>query len=132
MTRFFLCLVISFITLPAHAETVLYCKGELATGFTKKNGAYIDGKFELKRFTLKFNKDFSSLEGLSFMPMECSVQYPSQKPNLVFCIHSFGSFETFQYSKISKRFLFNRPSSAGYAQDEGDTDNMYAGTCANF
>ena len=61
------------------AETVLYCQSELATGFVNKGGVWKESPFELERFTVKFNDDFSVLEGVSFKPMECSIQY-SREP----------------------------------------------------
>ncbi len=114
------------------AETVLYCQSEVATGFFNEGGVWKETSFKLDRYTVKFNDDFSLLEGVSYKPMECSIQYPTQKPNLVFCLNSFGSYQTFIYNKTSKRFLFSNFSAAGYVTNDSDTDNMSAGTCQSF
>ena len=113
------------------AETVLYCQSELATGFINEDGVWKEGSFNRKRFTVKFNDDFSLLEGVSFNPMECSIQY-SHKPNLIHCVHSWGTYQTFMYNKIKKRFLFSNISSGGYVDNGTDTEVLYAGTCQNF
>ena len=60
------------------ADTVLYCQSELATGFIKENGAWKETNFRQQRYTIKFNKDYSRLEGLSSRSsMECSIRYRS-------------------------------------------------------
>ena len=116
------------------ADTVLYCQSELATGFIKENGAWKETNFRQQRYIIKFNKDYSRLEGLSSRsPMECSIRYRS-KPNLVFCAGLIGSHRTFMYSKITKRFVFSYISSVGYVDNPNNpgTENMYAGTCQTF
>jgi len=113
------------------AETVLYCQSELATGFINEDGVWKEGSFSRKRFTVKFNDDFSLLEGVSFHPMECSIQY-NHKPNTISCVHSRGTYQTFMYNKIKKRFLYSEISIAGYVNNNTDTEVLYAGTCQNF
>ena len=113
------------------AETVLYCQSELATGFINKGGVWKEGSFKRRRFTVKFNDDFSVLEGVSFKPMECSIQYP-QKPNFISCVHLWGEYKTFIYDKVKKRFLYSAISSVGYVHNDTDTEVMYAGTCQSF
>ncbi len=121
-------------TTSVFAETVLYCHSELATGVVNINGTYQESSFEKYRFTAKFNSDFTQLEGATAaggQPMECKVSF-EHKPNLIFCVHSWGAHETFMYDKNKKRFLLTQVSSAGYAFDGGDTDVLYAGTCEKF
>jgi hypothetical protein len=113
------------------AETVLYCQSKLAAGFINEGGVWREGSFERKRFTVKFNDDFSVLEGVSFKPMECSIQY-NHKPNFISCVHLWGEYKTFMYNKIKKRFLYSAITSGGYVDNETDTENLYAGTCQSF
>ena len=116
------------------ADTVLYCQSELATGFIKENGSWKETNFRQQRYTIKFNKNYSRLEGLSSQfPMECSIRYRS-KPDLVFCAGLIGSHRTFIYSKITNRFVFSYISSVGYVDNLNNpgTENMYAGTCQAF
>ena len=113
------------------AETVLYCQSELATGFINKDGVWRESPFKLERFTVKFNDDFSLLEGISYKPMECSIQY-SHKPNFISCVHLWGEYKTFMYNKIKKRFLYSGISSGSYVDNETDTEVLYAGTCQGF
>lgn len=128
---FFVLITLGLFSTNLKAETVLYCQSELGTGFIKEGGVWRESSFKRERFTLKFNDDFSVLEGVTYKPMECSIQY-SHKPNLVFCVHSWGAYETFIYDKTSKRFLFSDSSSGGYVYNGTDTDNMFAGTCQSF
>ena len=129
-----LILLLSFgflISTSVKAEMVLYCQSELAAGFIKKNGRWQEGNFNLDRFTIKFNNNFSNLEGLTSEPMECSVSF-NHKPNLIFCVHSWGSHETLIYEKKKRRFTYSSISSGGYAFDQGDTEVLFAGTCTKF
>ena len=113
------------------AETVLFCQSELATGFIKKNGSWKEMNFMLDRYTVKFNNDYSRLEGLTYNPMECKVPY-SVRPELIFCVHSVGSHETFIYDKKKTRFSFSNVSAGGYAFDGEDTEVLLVGNCKEF
>ena len=121
-----------FFSNALRAETVLYCQSELATGFFKEGGIWDEGSFKRSRFTLKFKNNFSILEGASFQPMECSIQYPIQRPNLIYCVHSWGEYKTFTYDKTTKRFLYSSITVGGYVDNQTDTDVMYAGKCQIF
>ena len=82
------------------AENVLYCQSELVTGFVKKNGAWKNGNFATDRFTVKFNDDFSLIEGglPNSSPMECSAPYSSY-PHIIHCVHSKYNLSTLRYNK---------------------------------
>ena len=58
MTRILTIIALLFAT-PAWAEEVLYCQSEFATGLYYENGRWNVANFELKRFTVKFNDDYS-------------------------------------------------------------------------
>ena len=115
------------------AETVLYCQSELATGVTKQNGSWRTGTFTLKRFTIKFNKDYSKLDGLdTHRSYSCSPAY-SHIPDALACLSGYSNGESFIFHKKTKRFTFSSPKAAtGYAADDTDTPTMYLGTCKKF
>ena len=120
------------------AEKVLYCQEELSTGIIKKNGVWKTTTFEKLRHTIKFNDDYTRLEGISYNPMSCSKPYKAlEEQNLrdsdyIACVHSRGSHETFTYDKRTKRFLYSNLSSRGYVVNGTDTENLSAGTCEAF
>lgn len=136
MNKLLLCLLTCglLITTLAKAETILYCQDELATGLIKKNGSWETGSFNLDRYTVKFNDDYSRAEGLTATPMECTAPFPYQYPDLVNCVHSYGSYQTFNYDKKKRRYTFSGISSFGYILDDGtpDTETLSAGTCETF
>jgi hypothetical protein len=113
------------------AEIVLYCQGELSTGIIKKNGVWKTTNFNLERNTIKFNDDYTELDGLSHNPMSCSKPY-GHIPDYIACVHSWGSHETFTYNTLTKRFLHSNISVRGYIDNGIDTENLSAGTCEAF
>ena len=115
------------------AETVLYCQSELATGAIKKNGSWKTANFKSERYTIKFNKDYSKLDGLDTnLSYSCSPAY-SHRPDSLACLSGFSNGESFIFNKKTKRFTFSSPSPAsGYAADGSDTPVMYFGTCKKF
>jgi hypothetical protein len=132
MKKLLLC-ILSFgilIATPTRAETVLYCQNELATGIAKKNGSWETGSFPLSRYTIKFNDDFSRLNGLAFGTSECSAPFPSTKPDLLHCRSEYG-LETFVYHKQKKRYTWFTMAIA-YASEGSDTSSIEAGTCESF
>jgi hypothetical protein len=136
MKKLLICVLscVVLITTPAKAETVLYCQSELATGFIRDNGAWKTGKFAQKRWTIKFNDNYSIAEGLTTFSMECVVPYPSAA-ELIFCVHKRGSHETFLYNLNKNRFTFSSVKDFGYVDDptgEASTDVLYAGSCTSF
>ena len=129
-----LLLSFGFLIAPSiKAETVLYCKAELVEGFIQDNGLWRRGNFGDSRHTIKFNNDFSRLEGITYNAMDCTVPYNKQ-PNQIFCVHSLGSHETFIYHKTTKRFVFANISTGGYTlnPEDADTEVLEAGTCKAF
>ena len=77
------------------AETVLYCQSEVATGFFNEGGVWKETSFKLDRYTVKFNDDFSLLEGVSYKPngMLNSIPNPETKfgilPQLIWFVSDF-------------------------------------------
>ena len=119
------------------AENVFFCQSELAAGFVNDNGTWRNGNFQSDRyrFTIKFNDDFSRIEGglPNSSPMKCSEPYIGVFLNIIHCVHSQLNLSTFRFHKDSKRFVFYFNPATGYIQkDSSDTDILYAGTCENF
>ena len=112
------------------AENVFYCQEELAPGIIKENGVWKTTTFELARHTIKFNDDYTRLEGISYNPMSCSKPY-KHISDYISCVHR-GSHETFSYNTLTKRFLYSNISSGGYVNSGADTENLSAGTCEAF
>jgi hypothetical protein len=122
--------LISLIT-QVVADTVLYCQSELATGFINKGTGWVEGSFEKKRFTVKFNDDFTTLEGFAQGPMDCKINFPDLLPTQLQCLANGGGMSAL-YDKTTKRFVFSSISIAGYVDLRTDSDNLYAGTCTKF
>ena len=117
------------------AENVLFCQSELVTGFTNDNGTWRNGNFALERFTIKFNDDFSIVEGglKNSTPMKCSAPYFYSDPTLIHCVHSEYNLSTLRYSIDTKRFVYYFNPASGYImKDHTDTDLLYAGSCEKF
>ena len=113
------------------AENVLYCQDELHTGFSNENGVWKETTFKKLRHTIKFNDDYTFLEGVSYRPMSCSKPF-DHKSDYIACVNSLGSHETFSYNTLTKRFLYSNISSGGYAANGADTESLSAGTCETF
>lgn len=118
-----------------HAQTVLYCKSELATGFMTENGSWREGSFVLERFTIKFNHNFTTMHGLDKEgrpPYSCSWAFREEKWDTLLCLSYYENGETFIYNTEQKRFIFASAGIGGYTMNGTDTDVFYAGTCAEF
>ena len=128
-------LLFGFLIAPfVKAETVLYCQTEFVEGWIKNNDSWRIANFSKDdRYTIKFNNDFSRLEGITYNAMDCSVPYKA-KPNQIFCVHLLGSHETFIYHKTTNRFVFANLSTGGYSlnSENADSESMEAGTCKEF
>ena len=128
-----LCLTIAVLLgTTAHAETVLYCQSELATGLLKENGRWRTGKFVKERFTIKFNSDYTKLYGLDKnRPFNCNVPF-SFIPDSIACVSGYGNGEAFLFDKEKLRFLFSNIAITGFVGDGSSTENLYAGNCKKF
>ena len=73
----FAILVLIFVGISiANADQVYYCKGQLSTGFKLKGENWWITKFEKETYTIKFNDDYTSLEGiLDRNPWVCKKPY---------------------------------------------------------
>jgi hypothetical protein len=120
----------------ALAETVYYCVDDLATGFIKDKGKWIEGSFSKTRFTIKFRDDYSTLTN-NDIDHSCEPQYGDDSKDQVIChdIYFGGSFWSF--NKKTKRF--EHVMLIGYSTDDNptldeyhDTTTVRAGKCDTF
>ena len=116
------------------AETVLYCQSELTAGFYKKEGSWITTQFTPNRFTIKFNDEFSKLEGLEERAFECAWAYADPQEKFLSCMSHWKNGILFNYSLATKRFIYAQTTMFGYILNgsEPDTNAIYAGECKNF
>ena len=117
---------------PANAEQVYYCSAELATGMIREDGKWITSQFEPNRYTIKFNSDFTQVEGFrNFVDIPLNCHFPfSFYPELLSCS---GKVTFLTFNKENLRFsLFL--GNAGYVLDldTPDIDAMIAGACEAF
>ena len=98
------------------AEIVLYCNGEMATGFIKKNGVWRTTNFELKRYTIKFSDDYSEVKGLlKGIAFQCKNAYKSEASNTVLCRNNIlGNGDSFTYNINTKRFIYFEDAVSGF------------------
>ena len=116
----------------ANAEQVFYCSSELATGIIKKNGEWRTAPFKPERYTVKFNSDYTKVEGFhdSADPYNCHVPF-SFSSGLLSCS---GEFDFLLFDREKLRFTLFEGSPGGYTfdSDKPDTVTMEAGTCEAF
>lgn len=131
MKRFLLIVIASGVMLvsPAEAVTSLYCQDKMATGFVKEQNTNVwkTKKFILGKYTIQFNTDYTLLRGMTFLPAKCNTPYKN-KPELLFCVHTFPTHEIFIYNKNTKRYTFSKVT-AGYSLDNSDSETLHVGTC---
>ena len=121
----------------ANAETILYCQTELAPGIYKENGRWRTGDFKLDRYTIKFNSDFSSVQGLAYKDnaIKCESPFEPDYPEIIQCS---GFFRSLTFNKETQNFVFFQ-GSVGYVLNVPDpdtkvfdTETISAGTCEKF
>ena len=94
--------------------------------------------FKLKRYTVKFDDDYSRLNGvgMSKMTWQCEDALDVKVYNTVVCsLAMFNTGEQFTYNKKTKRFSYYSGGVFGPIQGNNagsDTNHMYAGTCEKF
>ena len=116
------------------AENVLYCQSELATGFINKEKKWVETGFNPQRFTIKFNDEFSKLDGLESRAFECAWAYADPKREFVSCISHWRNGMFFNYNTVTKRFIYAQTTLFGYVlnDSEPDTNAIFAGDCKKF
>lgn len=91
--------------------------------------------FELKRFTVKFNDDYSVISGLELGDFYCQKTFPDS-PMIVCNVHRLGMSMgiTFNYNPTNKRFIYGYVGVNGYIENAvgADTETIHAGTCQQF
>jgi len=117
------------------ADKVLYCQDELATGIIKRNGVWETSRFQLERYTIKFNDDYTELDGFDNVtaPNETfNCNTPYLKKNMIKCTSSSFQDVTFIFDKITKRYTFSFITPFSYIENGSDTSSLSAGTCKAF
>jgi hypothetical protein len=139
-----LLIAISFLFLVgipfANAEQVYYCASELATGIVKdeKTGKWKEMGFNQERYTIKFNDDYTSLDGIDKTTWSCVAPFAnSSQPilkNRFVCYDSHDFGLVFTFDKQTHRFFYMNGTIFGYLHNEkdSDTNSIYAGTCQKF
>ena len=71
----------------ANAEQVYYCTTELNTGIIKdkKTGKWRKGNFGQERYTIKFNDDYTKLDGVENGTMKCHTPYQGIVKGIIVC-----------------------------------------------
>ena len=130
------CLIlIGLLSSTAKGEKVFRCQTELATGFELKNGSWREATFKQRRYTIKFNDDYSMVKGLPGLLGDrtfiCKPPFDN-KPHLIVCRDSkIDDGLTFNFNTRKLRFVYSFSSVIGYVEDasDPDTDALEAGTC---
>ena len=134
MKKLLILLFSTLVSLNSYGDIVLYCQDELATGFFNENGAWKAGPYELRRYTIKFSDDYSSVSLNEVLPdLPCDYAFGDAIGSyfdIVVCNQPNG--HNFKYDKVSKRYIYNQSSFFGYIEDSVDSDAMTAGTCQKF
>lgn len=120
----------------ANAEQVYYCASELSVGITKdeKTGKWKSGKFKQEIYTIKFNDDYTKLDGLDSFTWNCKkpFEYLTEYQSVRVCRDDTDAGINFQFNKKTLRFFLSQTQIQGYLMNGNDTNQIYAGTCKKF
>ena len=64
MKKLLLLLFSLMLSFNSYGDKVLYCQDELSQGIAKVNGLWQKANFGLKRHTIKFSDDYSTVKGV--------------------------------------------------------------------
>jgi len=117
-----------------NAEQVYYCAEKITNGIkkNKKTGEWKRTAFMPERHTIKFNGDYTKLDGLLQSEYNCLKPYRGYKDTLIVCYENDNTGGFFSFDKEKLRFLLLRGSLFGYVSNEGDDNWITAGTCKKF
>ena len=131
MKKLLILLFSIMISFNSYGDIVLYCQDEVSTGFIKKNQSWKQSAFIVKRYTIKFNDDYSSLSLDEVnVNLPCEYAFGIDDFNTLVCSSDDGM--NFIYDFVKKRYVFNKSSIFGYIKEGPDSDYMSIGTCQNF
>ena len=115
------------------ADQVLYCVDELATGFVKKDGEYIEGSFKRLKRTVKVLGEYTGVV-LDKTRFNCSES--------MFIKGVFGCSPavlplpnpdwSFRVNSKTLRYVYIISSGEGVLSGGEDTDTIVTGTCTKF
>lgn len=140
-----LLIAISFLFLVgipfANAEQVYYCSDLIGTGLQKdkKTSEWESLNWKLYRHTIKFNKDFTKLDGLhEGVSFKCEVAMNGlveDAKSIMICNSSFLNIgSSFIFDRNSLRYLYFVGIYTGWVENSGDADSnsISGGTCKKF
>ena len=78
--------------------------------------------FELKRFTVKFNDDYSVISGLELGDFYCQKTFPDSPMMFVTFFGRHGMGITFNYNPTNKRFIYGYVGVNGYIENAVGAD----------
>jgi hypothetical protein len=113
----------------AYAETILYCQDEIATGIMKQNNTFVQGRFNLQRYTIKFNSNFTEVSGLG-KTFLCSQPYSTDINPSVVCKASTGN--TFIFNPQTNRYHYSHVWMNGFIDYSVDSSHISVGSCEKF
>ena len=131
--RLVLGLVLLSLVTPLKAETVMYCVAELATGFILENGKWKQTNFNPQRYTIKFDKAFSTVQGVA--PSDTMQCEPNMRlEHMIICSSQWNDGSIFGLNRNTGRFFYSEANMYGFISElaEPDTDALSAGTCTKF
>ena len=135
-----LIITISFLFLVdipfANAEQVYYCSDEIANGIYKdeKTGEWKKSGIKNERHTIKFNDDYSILEGFEKVSFKCFIPYLNSPKHMTkrVCYDTFNTGDIFSFDKSTLRFVWFRGSIFAYLGNGKDMNWISGGTCQKF
>ena len=131
--RLVLGLVLLTLVTPLKAETVMYCSAEIAAGLIKDNGSWRTGFFKPDRYTIKFDKAFSTVQGVA--PSDAMKCRPNgTHEHMIICSSEWNDGSIFGLNRNTGRFFYSDANIHGFISDlaDPDTDALQAGTCTKF
>ena len=118
---------------PVKAETVMYCSTEIAAGLIKENGSWGTAFFKPTRYTIKFDKAFSTVQGVAPSDdMKCRPNGTYE--HMIICSSEWNDGSIFGLNRNTGRFFYSNANVHGFISDlaDPDTDVLHAGTCTKF
>lgn len=137
MKRLILMVLVCCVPLLANAQDtgarVLYCVDELAVGFGKKNGKYVESGFTPKRFSIRVTGPWTFVK-VDDQLFQCLPMGDMDGASPVVCKSKDPwSTDAINIDKISLRYSRTRATYTGYLMPEtNDSENLYAGKCEEF
>ena len=132
----FVCVLLTFYTVPVSADRVFKCKSDLATGFFLDNEDWKESAFELNDFVLSFDDDFKKLtiSGEGSLGFTCRPHYNGRiraAEKMLLCDSNYRNGKSLRFNRNLGSFLFISSLPSGYLSgtEGSENDVIYAGMC---